>query len=166
MSWRRLTPVLAAVILCAIPGSALASGHQGYKVYEPPGNAGASEYAEVVPTAGGGTKPPATLGSAPGKNLDALGTGKGTARKLEKLGPSGSDAANWARATAPTVDTRTPVTLASPAALRGGSAATGLLNLLSGADAGGIGVFLPVLLAISLAAAIGFAVGRRRPHRA
>jgi len=166
MSSRRLIPVLATLILCALPGSALASGHQGYKVYEPPGKAGASQYAEVVPTASGGTKPPTTLGGAPTKNLDALSAGRRTARKLEKLGPSGSGAANWARATAPTLDTRTPVTLASPAALRGGSAATGLLNLLSGSDAGGIGVFMPVLLAISLAAAFGFAVGRRRPQRA
>jgi len=165
MSSRRLIPVLAALVLCAIPSSAVAAGHHGYKVYEPPGKAGASEYAEVVPTASGGTKPPATPSGAPAKNLDALGAGKRTARKLEHLGVTGSDAANWARATAPTVNTETPVKLASPALLHGGSAATGLLNLLSGSDAGGIGAFLPVLLAISLAAAVGFGLGRRRPHR-
>jgi hypothetical protein len=167
MSWRRLIPVLAAVILCAIPGSAFASGHHGYKVYEPPGKAGASEYAEVVPTASGGTKPPTTVGSAPAKNLDALGAGKRTARKLEQLGATGSDAANWARASAPPVTSATtrgasaPGGLAGAAGLNRGSVSTGLFNLLSGSDAGGIGLALPLLLGLGLAASVGYLIGRR-----
>ena len=167
MSSRRLTPVLAIVILCAIPGSALASGHQGYKVYEPPGKAGASEYAEVVPTSGGGAKPPASLAGAPARSLDALGAGKRTARKLEKLGATGRDAADWARATAPAVTggtthgATTPRPLAEAAGLNRGSAATGLLDLLSGSVAGGIGLALPLLIGLGLAGAVGYLIGRR-----
>ncbi len=167
MSSRRLTPVLAIVILCAIPGSALASGHQGYKVYEPPGAAGASEYAEVVPTSGGGTKPPTTLGGAPTRNLDALGAGKRTAPELEKLGATGIDAADWARATAPAVTRATrhgasaTGALTSAAGLNRGSVSTGLLNLLSGSDSGGIGLALPLLLGLGLAGSIGYLIGRR-----
>jgi hypothetical protein len=123
----------------------------------------------VVPTSGGGTKPPANLSGASSAKLDELGAGGRTARKLARLGAAGSAAADWARDTAPSVVGRTPgVTKPESAGggPGGGSAASGLLDLLDGSDSGGIGLLLPLLLALTLAGAVGFAVGRRRPRRA
>ncbi|MGH2842607.1 MAG: hypothetical protein ACRDKL_03345, partial [Solirubrobacteraceae bacterium] len=123
---------------------------------------------------GGGTAPPANLSTPGSHHLDGLGQGAAGARTLAKLGKTGTAAANWARASAPTVVRRPdgspgagrPRTGANPA-LAGGSALSGFTHILGGSDSGGLGAALPLLLILTLAATVGFAAGRRwRPRRA
>ncbi len=142
--------------------------------FAPPGKAGTSEYAETLPAAGGNVSPPARGGGNPtGAELSKLGSGKAGAAKLSKLGKAGQSAAAFARATAPVATPAAPASSASPSRSSsitadertGGSALSGLLHLIGGSDSGGIGVFLPLLLAFSLGAAVavsGLRVSRRR----
>jgi hypothetical protein len=152
------TAVVLAVLAIGWPAAANA------KKYLPPGKAGASEYAEVVPTAGGGVKPPTNDSTAGGAALSKLGAGRAGAHKLQKLGMDGQQAAGFARATAPRL---APVSSgggpsASASIPRtGGSAVSGLLSLLGGSDGGGIGLLLPLLLACGLGAAVATVVGRQ-----
>lgn len=163
---RSLVAVLAlTAVVCS---SAMA------KNYAPPGRAGTSQYAEDIPSAGGNVSTPAMGGgNKTAAQISHLGAGKQGVRKLAKLGKAGAQAAQFAQATAPAtgsnqsapVDTRsTPHS--SPLVASGGSALSGVGHLLGGSDSGGIGVFLPLLLAVSLVAALFAALLRlRRPER-
>jgi hypothetical protein len=156
---------IVVVVACSL---GLASAAAAKKTtYAPPGKAGTSEYAETLPAAGGNVSPPAIGGGNPtGAELAKLGSGKAGADKLSKLGKAGQSAAAFARATAPA---RASAPVAAPATrsssstagdLTGGSALNGLLHLIGGSDAGGIGVFLPLLLAFGLGAAVAFGAVR------
>jgi hypothetical protein len=143
------------------------------KNYAPPGRAGTSEYAEDIPSAGGNVKTPAMGGgNTTAAQISKLGAGKTGLRKLSKLGKSGSAAAEFALQTAPTTSVSpTPAGAgrrARPGVLTAssGSAISGLEHLLGGSDVDGIGVFLPMLLAFGLGAAIGVSAWRfwRRPE--
>ncbi len=181
MSLRRLQLLSAVALLLAAAAPASALGAGGTRVYAPPGKAGATQYFEVVPNAGGGVAPPANLSTPSGANLNRLGQGRTAAGTLSHLGKTGAAAANWARASAPSLS-RPPAKPGGSAGnggggsagnggghsgtgaavnLAGGSALSGFTHLLSGQDAGGIGAMLPLLLALSLAGAVGFALGRR-----
>lgn len=146
------------------------------KIYAPPGKAGTSEYSEIVPSAGGNTQPPAMGGgNATAAQMSKLGSGKQGVTKLSKLGKQGAAAAQFAQATAPVVVHSThglggPAGATGSARLGGatsgsasGSALSGIGDLLGGSDAGGIGPFLPLLLAFGLgwAAALGLLRARR-----
>jgi hypothetical protein len=166
MGVRRVAVTLAVIGSIAVPAEATAA-----KIYAPPGKAGTSQYAETLPASGGNVGTPATTGGNPtGVQLSKLGAGAAGARKLAKLGKTGQSAAAFASATAPTL-TRARHLLAPAANVSsgtqidrsGGSAASGVLHLIGGSDSGGIGVFLPLLLAFSLGAAV--AVGARRGLR-
>jgi hypothetical protein len=154
----RTAVALVAVLVAASPAAAAA------KTYAPPGKAGASEYFETLPASGGNVAPPNNHPDASGAALSKLGAATTGVHKLQKLGKDGQSAAAFAKATAPTVTA--PVT-ASPtlSAASGGSAISGVAHLLGGSDGGGIGIFLPLLLAFGLAGAaavIGLRVWRGR----
>ncbi len=150
--------VCGATLILAAPAQA-----GKVKVYAPPGKAGTSEYSEIVPTAGGNTQTPAMGGGNPtAAQISHVGLGRLGVRKLAKLGKSGAAAAQFAQATAPSVTVphhglggTVPATrTATLTAASGDSAAGGVWRVLGGSDAGGIGVFLPLLLAFGLGAAV------------
>ena len=131
--------------------------------YAPPGKAGTSEYAETLPAAGGNVGTPATgVGNPTGAELSKLGAGKAGAAKLSKLGKAGKSAAAFARATAPVAASAAPSSSITAGDQTGGSALSGLLHLIDGSDTGGMGVFLPLLLAFGLGAAVAVSALRLR----
>jgi len=164
----RLALALTLTVGLISPASVLAAKT---KVYDPPGKAGANEYAEVIPSSGGNVAPPYMNGGNPtAAQISKLGSGKVGVRRLARLGKQGAAAAQFAAQTAPT---RTPAAggpgrpangLATGArgqtlAARGSSALSGVARLLSGAG-GGLGALLPLLLALGLGAAIALAATR------
>lgn len=176
---RRALALLAGAAALASPAGALAAKT---KVYDPPGKAGASEYAEVVPSSGGNVAPPYMGGGNPtAAQISKLGAGRSGVRKLAKLGTQGAAAAHFAAQTAPVRSTAPALPATGGLASGGsggparatqlraqrGSAINGLAGLLGGSDAGGIGVLLPLLLALGLGGAIAFSAARvlraRRP---
>jgi hypothetical protein len=156
-----LVLVVAGSLVCAPAAAAKKT------TFAPPGKAGTSEYAETLPSAGGNVAPPSSGGNNPtGRELAKLGSGKAGAYKLAKLGKAGKSAAAFARATAPVAAPpkarSSSITTADRAS---GSALSGLLHLIGGSDSGGIGVFLPLMLAFGLGAAVtvsALRVSRRR----
>lgn len=163
----RLKRIALALAVAGSLGSAPAAAAKK-ATYAPPGKAGASEYVETLPAAGGNVAPPSTGGGAPtAAALSKLGSGKVGAEKLSKLGKTGSSAAAVAQATAPEAAVKVPRSRISADLETGGSALSGLLHLIGGSDAGGIGVFLPLLLAFGLGAAVAISalrvLRRRQP---
>lgn len=160
---------VVVILVAASFGGALPAGAAA-KTYAPPGKAGTSEYSETLPASGGNVAPPAMTGGNPtGAQLSALGSGQAGARKLEKLGKQGQSAAAFAQATAPTrlhgSHLSAPAkNAAGQVESPGGSAISGVLHVLGGSDSGGIGVFLPLLLAFGLGVAVtvGVWTGLRR----
>jgi hypothetical protein len=161
------------------------------KTYAPPGKAGSSEYSEVIPASGGNVAPPsAAAGNTTAAPISKLGQGRVGLRKLAKLGKRGAAAAQFAQATAPTVVANSHTTTnhttknhatngrglkgggsANGARTRptqelkltaGGSALSGIGDLLGGSDVDGIGILLPLLLAFGLGAAATVTVQRLR----
>jgi hypothetical protein len=174
---RLIRSLLAVLVLCALAGAPAAIAKQ----YAPPGKAGTSEYAEDIPTGGGNTATPAMGGgNKTAAQIDKLGAGKVGVRKLTKLGTTGAAAAQFAQQTAPATDAgRAPGTQAGRVAGAGepggltrgstlsapsGSAIGGLWHAVTGSDAGGIGIFLPLLLVLSALGAAVAGVRMRRPH--
>jgi hypothetical protein len=140
------------------------------KVYDPPGKAGANEYAEVIPSAGGNVAPPSSGGgNTTAAQISKLGAGKLGIKKLTKLGTQGSAAAQFALQTAPSpTPTRLPPAKASLPPRPGtavkapaGSALAGVGQLLGGSDIDGLGLVLPVSLAALTACALGYVLRRR-----
>jgi hypothetical protein len=178
---------LKRLLVAALAMTALSCGSAAAKNYAPPGRAGTSQYAEDIPSAGGNVSTPAMGGgNKTAAQISHIGKGKQGISKLSKLGKTGIQAAQFVQATAPTTttssrsgsgsaQTTTSQKTSSTPALRsqttvltasGGSALSGVGHLLTGSDSGGIGVFLPLLLALSLVATLVVAVLRlRRPPR-
>lgn len=161
----RLRPIFLVFAMAGVFSSSAAAA----KVYAPPGKAGATQYSETLPASGGNVAPPgATPYTGSGKPgslgpIAKLGSGAAGVRHLAKLGTEGQAAAGFAQATAPAAVT--PDRAGAPAGASGGSAVHGLLSLLGGSDAGGIGLFFPALLALSLLAALVAAgIQRSRAH--
>lgn len=159
---------IVATLAVALPSTAAG------KHYAPPGKAGASEYFETVPAPGGNVAPPTNPTAATGKAISKIGRGAVGTRKLQKLGKDGQSAAALAKATAPVVAPASTVTpskhsrstsKAAPTVASGGSAVSGMLHLLGGSDQGGIGAFLPLLLAFGLGAAVAIMAVRLRHAR-
>ena len=177
MRLHRIVPVIVAVACLGWAPPALAGRT---KTYAPPGKAGSSEYSEVIPASGGNIAPPSSGGgNTTPAQISAIGSGKLGVQKLDKLGKSGAAAAQFAQATAPVASThgfgsttsatrqttapdRRVSVLATPA---GGSGLSAVGHLLAGSDANGIGVFLPLLLAFGLGAAVAVSVTRMRRGR-
>lgn len=168
---RRAVRVLALIIVVAalaVPATATAAH------YAPPGKAGATQYFETIPTSGGNVAPPSynptprpssSSSSSPttaSPTLASVGTGSHGSKKLSRMGKSGQAAANFAQATSPVVPaaSSTGNGLDKLQANPGGSAVGSLTSMLTGSDAGGIGIFMPLLLGLSLLAALGIGAYR------
>ncbi|MGO9957819.1 MAG: hypothetical protein ACLP50_17905 [Solirubrobacteraceae bacterium] len=173
----------------------------------PPGNSGASEYVESIPTVagnrptssvhpvvgsvgggggggGGGSGATAGTSTAGTSSAGTIGTGTigvVTARVMSAEGTAGRSAAALAQATAPSVaasvvDRRhgsgaksQPTTAEPPAAapelsrVQSSSPVGALADALTGSAAsGGLGPFVPVLLALGLVGSLAVALTRRR----
>lgn len=160
---RMRRPVLAVLLAVLVAAPAAAA-----KNYAPPGKAGSSQYAEVIPSSGGNVSTPALGGGNPtAAQISKLGAGIKGVHRLKKLGSEGAAAANFAQATAPGTTAPSSAAPQRPTVLTaaGGSAWNGLSRLLGGSDSGGIGIFLPLLLAFGLGAAVAFTVLRARRGR-
>jgi MYXO-CTERM domain-containing protein len=137
----------------------------------PPGNAGVDEYLETIPEADGNrpVRPPAESGGQGGLDAD-------TQRELESLGDDGEAAARLAdRAArqsggtgssdkAPVRDGETGASADSLDGTSGAGLGTVLGQTVSAED-GGLGVGLPILLAVTLLGAVAIVVVRRRRSR-
>lgn len=155
--------ILSAVIfaVAAVPAGASTT------VLAPPGHSGASQYFETIPTSSGEAAPPGSVsgsGSATGSPsaLSQFGHGQRGDSQLARLGANGSAAAALAAATAPAAAVGQQSTAGQPGANTvssgsGGSVASGISHALTGADGGGLGLALPLLLATALIAALGIA---------
>jgi len=167
---RLLLLASASTLMCC---AALLPAVAGAATYIPPGYAGASQYVEDLPTAGGNVAPPVSGSGTGGKTLQAVGAGARGARKLERLGSLGQQAAAFAKATAPTMAGHAPSSSmrngggSGPIAGVSGSVSGGLASFIAGQDHGGLGVLLPVLLGLGLVGALSYALlARRRPPAA
>lgn len=166
--WR--VSILAIIGLLALAAPAAAS-HQAI----PPDNSGAGQYTENVPDAGG-DKPSDQL--VAGGGSDGSGSGgalpPGAEDALDSLasqGPLGAAAAGLARAGAePSASDRGQGGPGGPAGSpRTGSAGEDegsvlgeLFGQLTGSDSDGMGIALPILLALSVVAAVLIVLARQR----
>ena len=162
------------LVALALPAVALAGGG----TVAPPGLSAVSQYVEDVPTVkgnrpsssvvippkGGGPGAGSQAGSAGGSGTSGAGTSAQSAlpapvvKRLDHAGSAGQGAAALALATAPVLSRHKPVASGPPAAP--GAAVLGSLTGVSGA--GGMGVFLPLFLAVTLVAVTAAGIARRR----
>jgi hypothetical protein len=167
---RRASILLFSVFVLGAPSQAFALR------LTPPGKSGTDQYFETIPTSAGNAAPPQGGGGGSGSGdhaLSQLGQGGAGARSLAHLGKDGQAAASLAAATAPTNGAGRGAASGSargtgPAgshglnALQGESASRGIADALTGADAGGIGLVLPLLLGTSLILAVGLGAWKLR----
>jgi hypothetical protein len=178
----RIVSIPLALVLVLLATPAFASAHGKGTTYVPPGVSGASQYVEVVPTAGGG-KPTSsvqqnqhhTTGVVGGSGSGGGGTGGGggssvsptTVRSLDSQGSVGAAAASLAVVGAPvakhsaSTSHATTGSVSKPPALDpgkgSGAPADQVLKTAVGAS-GGMGVILPVILIGSLVIASGLGI--------
>jgi hypothetical protein len=163
MRWMRW-----AIVICACAASLGAPSAALAKeiIINPPGSAGANEYSEVIPSAAGNVSPPSGGGGSgnSASGVTPLGQGRAGIARLRHLGSDGRAAAALAASGAPTPapSSKTRAGSGSPAVTSNGSASAGLASALTGSDAGGLGLALPLLLATCLIGAIGIVASRLR----
>ena len=156
------------LVALALPAVALAGGG----TVAPPGLSAVSQYVEDVPTVKG-NRPSSSVvippkGGGPGSPSSSGTSGAGASaqsalpapvvKRLDHAGSAGQGAAALALATAPVLSRHKPVASGPPAAP--GAAVLGSLTGVSGA--GGMGVFLPLFLAVTLVAVTAAGIARRR----
>ena len=146
MDLGRSCVVLITAIVLALPATAVAQ-----QTIAPPGKSGADQYFETIPSAKGNVAPPT---GGPSSHDQAA------AQALARLGKDGRSAAALAAATAPTPAPRHAAHANSAASSR--SPFSSFTNVVGGTDEGGIGIFLPILLAAILGLAIAVALSRLR----
>jgi hypothetical protein len=154
--------LVAAALAAALPASASAK----LRPYIPPGNSGANEYVESVPTAGGDKSTGNVIAS--GDTASALAPS--TRAALRRAGADGRRAAAFANATAPPRGRQGVHIVAAtgggtPGAGAGSSQtpAGGILRSLFGLQGqGGLGGALPAILIASMLALAAGRVLRRR----
>jgi hypothetical protein len=159
----RLAILALAVLLVAAASSAHAQR-------VPPGLSGANQYVETLPGVTGGEPIDRGRGGREGETPAEV-LGHTNAGRLNRLGPAGRAAARLAAATAPEPIRSKPGGTAR--ATRGaagdpaGSSGVGqILTQLTGAsDTDGMGLLLPLLIAMAGIAAAAFGIGRRRTAR-
>lgn len=134
----------------------------------PPGNSGANQYTETLPGPGG-NEPTSGIGdkaNGGGGRTPAKVLGHANAAQLEALGPEGRAAAQLAAESAPESAIGQPRgTGSNPQASNpsGSSGVNQILGQLTGSsDSGGMGVLLPLLIAMTVVGAAAYALGRRR----
>jgi hypothetical protein len=154
---RRSIAALATLAALVVPAAALAA-----QPGPPPGNSGADQYTENIPTAGGSQTTGGGGGAGGGGGGSAVSPG--TVRELQGQGSAGKGAAAFAQATAPRGAHR-----GEAASEGGGGTPIGdVLKQVTGADSdsgGGMGLVLPIVLGASLLAAVGLLLARRRGGR-
>jgi len=170
---RRSATLISALVVLALPASALAHGKTKPKTIAPPGVSAVSQYVEVVPSAGGG-RPSSTVhisqggavgrGSSPASGSSVSGS---TVRAMNHLGRSGAAAAALAGATAPSSAARNGSSALDESRVAtadaAGAPASALLKALTGSSAGGgLGLVLPLILVGSLLLAAAAALVKRR----
>lgn len=155
---RRATIALVAALACtaAVPISA-----QARRVLVPPGNSGASQYVEVVPSAGGGTP------SSAGASGNGPVLSKATRQQLAALGPAGKAVAAFAQSTGvPRAGSQAPGGHGPRATGRSdGQSGSGLATASSSTEAasvGGLGIGLPIALIAILVSGLTVLLFRRR----
>jgi hypothetical protein len=153
----------------------------------PPGAAGANQYMETLPGPGGNEPTTGHSGNQHGSEARNPGRvlGKANAQKLEELGPEGVAAAHLAAESAPTAaggkrpdsnqgtkggQSKSPVSGESAgrheSSGTGSSAVGQVVGQLSGSsNSGGIGLLLPVLIAMTVVGAAAYLLGRHRSAR-
>jgi hypothetical protein len=153
--------IVVCIGLLALPAPALAAD-----THAPPGNSEVGEYLETVPGAGGNTPtrgrrapkpldPAAVLGARNANRLEALGTdGEAAARAIaaaaqDQGAGNGRGLDNSTRSGEPASDHSTP------------SVVSAIGKSLDGSSGGGLGIWLPLLLLASTAAAAGLGLHRR-----
>ena len=137
----------------------------------PPGNSGASQYQEDVPSASGAV-PVTKLPSAPSGGDTSQALPHSVVAQLNHDGTSGRAVVQLANRTAPTAVAvrrshsgstgRAPSSVNTPAASSVGSQITGAVV---GGGGGGLGLLLPGALAGFLVVAIAIVLARRRRTR-
>jgi hypothetical protein len=163
---RLLALASLTLLASAVPASAKTT-------VAPPGNSGVQQYLEVVPSAGGDRPPSHRGGSALTKHearrLDAQGAdGRALRQIIDASAPDAvRQAAKRSRHRSPAGRVRPSASGPSKAAQgtpRQGSSvlSSAAKSLSTGAEAGGMGLLLPVLLIGSAGAIGGIALLRRR----
>jgi hypothetical protein len=138
-----------AIVLLAAPAAARVD-----RQLVPPGKSGAEQYFENVPTAAGPAAPAPGSTAPPASGAGSTAAARAGLRALARRGQDGAKAAGLAAAGAP------------PAAATGSgkSAGSGTGAAISRALGGsaGLGAWFPILLVLSLLAAIAAGILRRR----
>jgi hypothetical protein len=156
---RKLTATLfAAFAIALVPASAAWAGS---------GNSSVDQYTEHVPTAGGGG------GGGGGSGHSSIPPS--TQQSLDSQGAAGQAAANLAESSAPVKrDSKAgnsghgkhsrvdAVGTSSPGGSGGGSAGDAIGQAVKGDSGGGLGVLLPIILAVSVLGAVAIVAARRR----
>jgi hypothetical protein len=179
----RLVAIAGVTAALWSPAAAGAAGHG--RTVVPPGNSGASQYVEVVPT-GGGNRPTSSIrppaGSAsngsPSNSTSSASTGgtPGTGsipahvqRAFHRQGTTGAAALAFAKATAPQTAPQTapPTSGARAAKANSGAGSSPLVSVLkaaTGSSSGGsgLGASLPVIFILIAIAGLAYRVRRRR----
>jgi hypothetical protein len=183
----RIASTLFALLLVFFAAPALGSAHEKGTTYVPPGVSGASQYVEVVPSAGGPKPASSTqqhqhqttgvVGGGSGSGGGGTGGGTGSAispatvHALDSQGSAGTSAASLAVAGAPAAKHRASTSQGNsgsgpkPATLdtgkASGLAAGQVLKTAVGAS-GGMGAVLPLILIGSLVIASGIGIVKIR----
>lgn len=169
MHVRRISVGLLIIVLFPAAASA-----RHRPVVVPPGNSGANQYVEVLPTAGGG-RPSGTIHSG-GSGGGSGGLSPGTQQALARGGSDGLGAAALAHATAPTGQAARSGSGRHHGASNGSGANTSnsarstgsvspittLVRAMTGSTHGGIGLLLPVILVVLALGGGALALRRRR----
>lgn len=140
--------VIAIIVLTAALGGAVPAGAQ--ELNAPSGNSGVDEYLETIPQAGGNRPANRDLGNAP---LSAA-----LRQRLEREGADGLAAADLAERSGP-LDASDGQAGASP---DGDGGLLGPIARAAGGSGDGMGVWLAILLGMTVAAALGTVLMRRR----
>src|SRR3954454_1404545 len=153
MTARRLVVVLVCL------GALMPAAAAGQGSVAPPGNSGIDEYLETVPAAGGNHRPGAghgALSPAAKKALDALGAnGRAAAAASDATAPVQAKGGSGQKTQLPDSEVKIREPSGSPFAALG--------RALTGSnDQGGLGAWLPILLALTAAGFLAAAVVRRR----
>jgi hypothetical protein len=155
MIYRRFAVLSLAVLTLGVllAPAAGAHGHHGggSKTYVPPGLSAASQYTEVVPTAGGGSSSVSSGGS--GSEGSGSPLPSSVVQQLNHSGSAGKAAAKLAAAGTPTRAVHKPTSRVAPA-----SATASVVGAIAGSEGGG--VLLPVVLIGSIVVLSGLGLAR------
>jgi|SRR5579884_1198490 len=169
--------LLGALVALALPATALAKGNPVLIPIVPPGNSGADQYVENVPTPAGG-QPTSGVGAHGHAGSGAVSPiAPGTQAALQRDGRDGRQLSALTRATAPSHSHRHTGAVAGAAgggsgpgsggsggSGSGGSPVSSVLRSVVGGSSGGgagMGTLLPIILGLCAVGVGGLALRRR-----